>query len=900
MNKKSYSFDLDTFKNMLQICPKLPGQHFVDTPFEEDILAFMRELGILELSSFSLMSRAQILWGLYHQENVDFVYLLWEDLVYQIENKESKKNKYMYYPRFTKVIINHFMSQDQSILRRNKVDWHMANDDPILTTMRFIPQHEVVQKYGAILPDYLTTQAMKESEAYKTYHALATGKVQPKPKYVRRSSRTKTDDVPKPSSGKRVKATAKVANLTQTHISQPSGSGAHKGTVKPGVPDVPTYRSDDEEIPWKSSDDEDDDEANTGTDEDDDDQDDDDNADQDNDDERTEYDNVGDDFVHPKFTNFVDDVGKGKMQRGIDSIFNVNTEATSLVNVPVTTLVEPPILSTTTLPPPPTPFISNLQQTPVPSPAIFPSSSLQNLPNIVLFIRVSLLFPTLLMHTLQYSCMKRLKQLVNCNQTTQDEAQPEGNEDFSLKLDVTHKENIRTSKETSLRHSLLDFAQRIKKMDKDGEPSVGSNRGSKRRRAGKEPESTSAPKERTTKPSGKSNKGSKSDHKFAGQSAYAEVPMHTTEDVEEPTRQEFKTGVTEDQPETSYFPDWFQKPDKLPSPDSDWNKTLPAAHRSTQPWLSILARNEDPRELFNKVMDTLLDLSTFVINRLHVDSLAPEILVEVYKATTEQLDWINPEGQQYPHDLRKPIPLIPNSRGRRVIPFDHFINNDLEYLSGGDSSRKYATLVTKTKAADYGHIKWIEDLVPNTIESARDVYSKRRIIAVTKLEIVEWQNYKHLYWITVRRDDDKLYKFKEGKLTNLTVEERLAFNVSLRMFTRSIVIQRRVEDLQLGVESYQKKLNLTKPYTLMRIDELHKFSDGTLNDVRTALNDRLKGIRMQYLPQTIWRQHDKENARAMIYAIEKKLKTMRIMRSLEKFVGGRQYEGDLRLLQRTI
>ncbi|GJR44529.1 retrovirus-related pol polyprotein from transposon TNT 1-94 [Tanacetum coccineum] len=191
---------------------------------------------------------------------------------------------------------------------------------------------------------------------------------------------------------------------------------------------------------------------------------------------------------------------------------------------------------------------------------------------------------------------------------------------------------------------------------------------------------------------------------------------------------------------------------------------------------------------------------------------------------------------------------------RHVIPFHHFINNDLEYLRGGESSRKYSTSVTKTKAADYGHIKWIEDLVPNSIwsqvivnydkfalwgishwgkkrrqfyafaatrESARDIYSKRRIIAVTKVEIVEWQNYKHLDWITARRDDDILYKFKEGdfhilriqdiedmllllvqgKLTNLNVEERLAFNVSLRMFTRSVVIQRRVEDLQLGVES---------------------------------------------------------------------------------------------------
>ncbi|GJW83448.1 hypothetical protein Tco_0156593 [Tanacetum coccineum] len=70
----------------------------------------------------------------------------------------------------------------------------------------------------------------------------------------------------------------------------------------------------------------------------------------------------------------------------------------------------------------------------------------------------------------------------------------------------------------------------------------------------------------------------------------------------------------------------------------------------------------------------------------------------------------------------------------------------------------------------------------------------------------------------------------------------------------------------------------------MRIDELHKFSDGTLNDVRTALNDRLKGIRMQYLPQTIWRQSDRDKAGAMIQAIDKQLKTRRIMRSLEKFI----------------
>ncbi|GJW12771.1 reverse transcriptase domain-containing protein [Tanacetum coccineum] len=400
----------------------------------------------------------------------------------------------------------------------------------------------------------------------------------------------------------------------------------------------------------------------------------------------------------------------------------------------------------------------------------------------------------------------------------------------------------------------------------------------------------------------------KSHHKFDDESAQAEELMQTAKDLEESVHQEFETGVTKDQPdeETSQLPD------------------------------CSLAQMEDPRESFNELMDTPLDFSTFVMNRLKVDTLTPELLTgptfelmkgsckslveleyfleEVYKETTDQLDWINPKGQQYPHDLRKPLPLIPNFRGRQVIPFDHFINNDLEYLSGGVSSRKYTTSVTKTKAADYRHIKWIEDLVPNRMESTCDVYSKRKIIAATKIEIVEWHNYKHLAWINVRRDDDKLHKFKDDDFKRLHIQD--------------------IEDMLLllvqGVKSYQKKLNLIKPDTyrsdlkrreaysaysntrgfiyqnkykknrLMRIDKLHKFSDGTLNDVRTALNDRLKGIRMKYLPQTIWRQSDRDKEAAMIQEIDKQLKTRRIMWSLEKFVGERPYEGDFRLLQRTI
>nr|GFC79355.1 hypothetical protein [Tanacetum cinerariifolium] len=242
----------------------------------------------------------------------------------------------------------------------------------------------------------------------------------------------------------------------------------------------------------------------------------------------------------------------------------------------------------------------------------------------------------------------------------------------------------------------------------------------------------------------------------------------------------------------------------------------------------------------------------------------------------------------------------------------------LKYLHGGASSRKYTTSVTKTKAADYGNIKWIEDLVPRTVwiqepigydkhalwgishwgpkrqqtgslpamcilsfygftvnwESARDVYSKRRIIAVTELKIVEWHNYKHLDWITMRRDDDKLYKFKKGDFKRLRIQdiEDITYCSDLKHKEAYIAYSNPRGFI------YQNK---DKQNRLMRIDELHKFSDGTLTNVYTALDDLLKGIQMKYLPQSIYRKSNKDRAAAMIQAIDKRLKTRRIMRSLE-------------------
>nr|GFD11130.1 hypothetical protein [Tanacetum cinerariifolium] len=83
--------------------------------------------------------------------------------------------------------------------------------------------------------------------------------------------------------------------------------------------------------------------------------------------------------------------------------------------------------------------------------------------------------------------------------------------------------------------------------DKDEEPSAGSDRGSKRRREGKELESASAPREKATRSADKSTQRSKSRQTSASESATVDEPMLTTFEMEEPLHSEFETGV-DDQP----------------------------------------------------------------------------------------------------------------------------------------------------------------------------------------------------------------------------------------------------------------------------------------------------------------------------------------------------------------
>nr|GEX34735.1 hypothetical protein [Tanacetum cinerariifolium] len=220
-------------------------------------------------------------------------------------------------------------------------------------------------------------------------------------------------------------------------------------------------------------------------------------------------------------------------------------------------------------------------------------------------------------------------------------------------------------------------------VDTDGDTEV------RKRKSSKEAESPKDPRPKEGK-SSSSSKGTRSYHKSSGKSAHVEEPSHTVDDSGVQKNQEFDTGVT--------------------------------------------ARAEKPLTSFNELMDTPIDFSTFVMNRLNITNLTQELLVgpafnllkgtykslteleyhfeECFKATTERLDWHNPEGKPYPFDLHRPLSLIPDHRGHQVIHQDYFINNDLEYLKGESLSRQYSTSITKTKDATY-EIKWIKDMVPN-------------------------------------------------------------------------------------------------------------------------------------------------------------------------------------------
>nr|GEV42763.1 hypothetical protein [Tanacetum cinerariifolium] len=250
MDTRKNIVDLEAFREMLHIIPKVLGQSFAELPFEEEILEFLRFLG----HSAQIKTLTDV--------NVNKLFQPWRSFA---------------------AVIN-------KCLTGKSFGFDSLRDDILFSTIKVVSRHQNTQQYGVILPIELTTEDIRNTKAYKEYYACATRKAAPKPKASAKRKRGGSDSSttplttvasPRPittvaAKGKQpARATSPTdpseverteaeqlkivlkRSRQETHISQHGGFGTdEENGSKPGVLDVPSDDSE-EDISWNTFDDED-------------------------------------------------------------------------------------------------------------------------------------------------------------------------------------------------------------------------------------------------------------------------------------------------------------------------------------------------------------------------------------------------------------------------------------------------------------------------------------------------------------------------------------------------------------------------------------------------------------------------------------------------------------------
>nr|GEY11953.1 copia protein [Tanacetum cinerariifolium] len=429
-------------------------------------------------------------------------------------------------------------------------------------------------------------------------------------------------------------------------------------------------------------------------------------------------------------------------------------------------------------------------------------------------------------------------------------------------------------------------------------------------------------------------------------------------------RQDWWKPFEEERPATPE-PAWSIRSSDVSVPTNNWASALPSNY-SPPPEDSLLAQTGD--------IATFMD---WFCKQRGINELKPQDLegpaFEIVKSFILM------------HNVSKPLPHggLP---GQVTIQSDFFFNKDLEYLRYSSKGRRPALSISKMKAAYYPDAGleqmvpdqfWIEEECKYDIATMygishwwfqiqrfyidrhtsegdrRAVRTHMRILSVVRIEVFSMYGYDYMKKIVLRRADlnehviaERDFKYLypsdfkdtyllnlQGYLNHLPPKDKTILTTAVNQWTRHLVIRQRVEDFQLGIESYQIQLNLTKPqwdatgfeykhdYTIidysrvvmfrdkcevrmmMRFNEIHKFSDGTLQQIDEALDYKVKEIRINRmnpgLNTRFWTRKDVDRCKAFMFAIQRRLRTRRIFRNLESFVGGRVREGDYRLLKRT-
>ncbi|GKB89090.1 hypothetical protein Tco_0961362 [Tanacetum coccineum] len=354
----------------------------------------------------------------------------------------------------------------------------------------------------------------------------------------------------------------------------------------------------------------------------------------------------------------------------------------------------------------------------------------------------------------------------------------------------------------------------------------------------------------------------------------------------------------------------------------------------------------------NSLLEKTRDMQTFM--NWYCQNIGK---TELTQADLEDWTELNPEGDsQVRIDISKPLPLS-GPPGHVTIQTQFFFNKDLDYLRYGSKGSGQSLSISKMKDARYQDFgleilipkhMWINDVCTYDISasygishwwfnrqkfyidrhtaesSCKVVRTHMRILSVVRIKAYSRYGYDYLKEITLRIADHQEYTITEKDFKNLYPVDFEDLNLLL---LQGHLNHLPGSDIQLpetaeshygwDVTSFDFKHDYTNidlpravvfpvsnnEQKIMRFNKIYKFSDGTLTNIMEALDYRVKEYKVNRLNPGMntrfWTDKDVEGRKEFIHAIEQRLKTRRIFRNLECFVGGRVRDIDYRLLQRT-
>nr|GEX43029.1 hypothetical protein [Tanacetum cinerariifolium] len=249
------------------------------------------------------------------------------------------------------------------------------------------------------------------------------------------------------------------------------------------------------------------------------------------------------------------------------------------------------------------------------------------------------------------------------------------------------------------------------------------------------------------------------------------------------------------------------------------------------------------------------------------------------------------------HNVSKPLPLG-GPPGQVTIQSDFFFNKDLEYLRYGSKGRRPALSISKMKAAYYPNAG-LEKMVPYQFWIEEEC--KYDITAM--YDISHWWFQRHRFYIN-------RHTF-EGDRSAVRTHMRILSVVRIKDFYVNLTKP------QWTATGFEYKHDYTviessravmfqdkyEVQMMMHVNEIHKFSDGTLQQIDEALDYRVKEFRINRLNPGLntrfWTRKDVDRCNVFMFAIQRRLRTRMIFCNLESFVGGSIREGDYRLLRCT-